>query len=179
VAPGVWKRSVVSRNNSLLQFELKGVQGLEQALRDLGQDRLIKATMKRALMEVAQPAAADARALAAKATGQMARKIAVSTTLSRRQRRGRGRGARNGQEAVVYIGAGPRGPAVLVEFGTGPRRHKNGKSVGASPAQPFMRPAWEAHKHKILNDFADALWRQVARSADRLGRRQKKAAGIR
>jgi hypothetical protein len=171
---------VVSRNNSFLQFEIRGARELEAALRELGQDRLIKATMKRALKDAAEPAAADAQARAQAlfhGSGRMASKIAVSTTLSKRQRRGRGRSGPN--EAQVYIGAGPRGPAVLMEFGTGPRRHKNGKSVGAVPAAPFMRPAWEAHKHQILDDFAKALWIQIEKSAKRLGRRQMKAAGIR
>lgn len=171
---------MASRNNSLLQFELKGAKELEQALRDLGQDRLIKATLKRALVQVAKPAAQDAQLRAQalfQGTGRMASKIAVSTTLSRRQRRGRGHvGANN--EATVYIGAAPRGPAVLMEFGTGPRRTKTGKSTGSVPAAPFMRPAWEAHKNKILEDFGQELWKQIAKSATRLGRRQMKAAGI-
>lgn len=171
---------MASRNNSLLSFELKGAKELEKALRELGQDRLIKATMKRALLQVAKPAAQDAQ-LRAQAlfhgTGRMAAKIAVSTTLSRRQRRGRGyRGDSN--EATVYIGAAPKGPAVLMEFGTGPRRDKHGRSTGSVPAQPFMRPAWEAHRNKILQDFGAELWKQIAKSATRLGRRQMKAAGI-
>lgn len=174
---------MASRNNSLLQFEMKGGKELEKALRDLGQDRLIKATMKRALVDVAKPTVADAQARAAAifhGTGRMAKKIAVSSTLSRRQRRRRSGRGFGGNEATVYIGAAPRGPAVIMEFGTGPRRQKTtGKSVGAVAARPFMRPAWEANKHKILDNFAAALWRQIERSATRLGRRQMKAAGIR
>lgn len=171
---------MVSRNNSLLQFELKGAKELEKALRDLGQDRLIKATMSRALLDAGKPTADKARARAEAlfhGTGLMARKIAISTTLSRRQRRGRGRSGPT--EAHVYIGASPSGPAILAEFGTGQRRHKNGKSVGAMPARPFMRPAWEEDKHRILDDYAAALWRQIEKSATRLGRRQMREAGIR
>lgn len=38
----------------------------------------------------------------------------------------------------------------LIEFGTGPRYHeKSGKYVGATPAQPFMRPA--------LNEMQDVV----------------------
>lgn len=35
------------------------------------------------------------------------------------------------------------GHAHLVEFGTGPRHHKDGRFVGAMPADPFIRPAWD------------------------------------
>lgn len=175
---------MASRNNQFLLFELKGAAELAQALRELGQDRLIKATLKRTLLKVAQPAAADAqrRAPRGKERGKphMADKIAVSTTLSRRQKRSRGwsAGENDGNTAHVYMGAAPKGPAVLAEFGTQRRHHKNGKDVGSMPAEPFMRPAWEAHKDQMLADFMKELWNQVERSATRLAKRQAKAAGI-
>ena len=69
--------------------------------------------------------------------------------------------------------------AAIAEFGTGPRYHKKTrKFVGAMPAQPFLRPAWEQHKDQILEDFSKALWIQIEKSAKRLARRQAKAAGI-
>ena len=101
-----------------------------------------------------------------------------SHQLSRRQRRGGGYKV-NPNTAYVWIGAAPRGPGVLAEFGTGPRYHKKTrKFVGAMPAQPFLRPAWEQHKDQILEDFSKALWIQIEKSAKRLARRQAKAAGI-
>lgn len=169
---------MASRNNSFLMLEIVGAQELEAALNALGQDRLIKATNKRALLNAAKPAVATARRLAPKATERMANKIDVSSTLSRRQRRGGGYRS-DPNVAHVFIGAAPRGPAVLDEFGTGPRYHKRTrKFVGATPAQPFMRPAWEQHKHQILDDYAAELWIQIEKSAKRLARRQAKAAGI-
>lgn len=169
---------MASRNNSFLMLEIVGAQELEAALNALGQDRLIKATNRRALLAAAKPAVATARRLAPKDTGRMADKVDVSSTLSRRQRRGGGYRS-NPNVAHVFIGAAPRGPAVLDEFGTGPRYHKRTrKFVGATPAQPFMRPAWEQHKNQILDDYADELWIQIEKSAKRLARRQAKAAGI-
>lgn len=169
---------MVSRNNSLLRMEIIDAKELERALRELGQDRLIKATMKRALLKVGQPIAEHASRLAPRGKDpdkpRMADKIRVSTTLSKRQRRGRRRS--DPTEAVVYIGAGPRGPGVLAEFGTGHRTWKNGKSTGSMPAQPFMRPAWEAGKDKALRDFSRELWDQIERSARRLAKRTAKAA---
>ena len=166
------------RKTSLIHMEIKGARELEAALFGLGQDRLIKATLKRALLDASRPAVATAERLAPKHTGRMATKIAVSTTLSRRQRRGGGYKV-NPNTAYVWIGAAPRGPGVLAEFGTGPRYHKRTrKFVGAMPAQPFLRPAWEQHKDQILEDFSKALWIQIEKSAKRLARRQAKAAGI-
>lgn len=180
----------LSRNNSLLQAEFKGAKELAEALRALGQDRLIKATLKRALLKAGQPMVETAQRLAPRGKRKggddagkphMADKIAVSTTLSKRQRRQQGFGAHRGRTdntAVVFIGAGPRGPAVLAEFGTGPRRRKNGQKTGSTPAQPFMRPAWEQHHRQILEDFGRELGIQIEKSAARLGRRQKKKAGL-
>lgn len=165
--------------NSLIHMEIVGARELEAALMALGQDRLIKATLKRALVDASKPAVATAQRLAPKHTGRMADKIAVSTTLSRRQRRGSGYKF-NPNTAYVWIGSAPRGPGTLAEFGTGPRYQKrNRKFVGAMPAQPFMRPAWEQHKDQILRDFSAALWIQIEKSAKRLARRQAIAAGIR
>ncbi len=166
----------MASRKGLFRCEIVGARDLERSLRELGTDRLIKATMKRALLDVAKPIAADASARAPRGeeTGKphMADKIAASPTLSRRQRRGKA--AAKPTEANVYIGAGPRGPGVLDEFGTDERHHKSGKSTGAAPAQPFLRPAWEAGKHQALADFGDALGIQIEKSARRLARRQAK-----
>lgn len=159
-------------------MEMLGGRELEAALYGLGQDRLIKATLKRALMKAAQPAAQTASRLAPKETGRMAQNVQVSTTLARRQRRGGGY-KYNPNTAYVWIGSAPRGPGTLQEFGTGPRYHKKTRRfTGATPAHPFMRPAWEQHKHQILEDFSRELWIQIDKSAKRLARRSLKAAGV-
>jgi len=169
---------VASRKNALLQMDIKGGRELEAALYGLGQDRLIKATLKRALLKAARPAVATAQRLAPKDTERMANKIAVTSTLARRQRRG-GQYRRDPNVAWVYIGTSPRGPGTLQEFGTGPRYHKKTrKFVGATPAHPFMRPAWEQHKMQILEDFSRELWIQIDKSAKRLAKRSLKAAGV-
>ena len=166
---------MASRNNQFLSMEIRGAKELAEALRALGNDRLIKNTNRRALLKAAKPMVEAAQRNAPTHTGRMALKIAASTTLSRSQRSGRRSGP---DEANVYVGTGPRGPGVLVEFGTGPRYQKKPhKFVGAMPAQPFLRPAWESHKHKVLDDYADELWIQIAKSAARLARRSLKAAG--
>lgn len=156
-------------------MELRGARELEAALKGLGNDRLIRDTLSRALVNAGQPAVSTARALVRKDTHRTEVGIGISTTLSRRQKRG---GYKNTKNKVhVFLGAKPKGPAVLIEFGTGPRYHKSGKFVGVMPAFPFMRPAWEEHKHQILDDFSAELWTQIEKSAARLAKRSLKAAG--
>lgn len=168
-------------SDKFISLELLGLQDVEQALYALGQDRLIKNTNRRALLRAARPAAQTAKRLAPGgrySTGRMASKIGVTSTLAQRQRRG-GKYRKTDNTAHVFIGASPRGPAVLTEFGTGPRFTKAGKFTGAAPAQPFMRPAWEMHKHQILKDYSKEIWIQIERSAKRLARRQAKLQAMR
>lgn len=169
----------MASKNHLLRLELQGAADLEKSLRELGDSKAIRRIIKRALLKAAEPTAKKARALARRKTGEMAEGVDVSTTLSRRQRAGRGghvaaRGRFDPFAAFVYIGAHPMGPAVLQEFGTAQRHHKNGKSTGANPAFPFMRPAWEEDKFKILKDFSDMLWVEIEKEAVRIARRQAK-----
>lgn len=163
-------------------LEIVGAEELAAALRELGTDRLIRATLRRALLKAAAPIAADAKARAPRSRTRSAKRagdphlqdrIAVSATLSRRQRRGRR--VLSDTEAEVYVGAAPRSPAIEAEFGTGPRRDKRGRFLGSMPAEPFMRPAWEAGKEKALKDFTDMLWVQIQKSAERLAKRTAKA----
>lgn len=164
--------------NHLLRLKIEGAEELEAALRALGDSKAIKAAIKRALLEAAEPTAKEARRLAPRGdSGRMAEGVDVSTTLSRRQRGGAGghvaaRGRFDPFAAFVYIGAHPMGPAVLKEFGTQQRHWKSGKSTGADPAKPFMRPAWEAGKYKILEDFSRYLWVTIEMEAKRLAKKQ-------
>lgn len=164
-----------SNESTLLELEIVGWRELEQALRDLGSDKDVRLSMRRALNNKAtQQMAQYATSLAPKATGRMASKIGISTTLSRRQRRERRQRGSLDNFAVLYIGAGAKGPSILDEFGTKPRRQKNGKSTGRTPPQPFMRPAWESFKRAILDEFSKELWVQIEKSAKRIARRQAK-----
>jgi len=162
----------VASKGSLLSLKIEGAEDLEAALRSLGSDRSVKAAIGKALLLAAEPAAKEARARAPRKSGRMAEGVDVSTTLSRRQKSGSGRGRLDPTEQFVYIGAHPIGPAILEEFGTAQRHTKSGKSTGANPAKPFMRPAWEAHKFQILKDFQDYLWVIIAQDAARIAKKQ-------
>jgi HK97 gp10 family phage protein len=160
-------------------MSIDGAEDLSKALLELGSDRAVRATLKRALNNrKTQAMVADARARAPKKTHNLENKINASTTLSRRQRRERGRVAKDNalNSAELYIGPGGRGSGagVLQEFGTTVRHWKNGKSTGATPPRPFMRPAWESFKDAILKEFATELGAQIEKSAKRIARKQAK-----
>jgi hypothetical protein len=173
------------RGQTLINLDLVGSEMLEQALRDLGSDRQIRATLKRAVVDVLEPVAVEARRRAPRSPGvgrtksgrtvdpgSYAESIEVSTTLSRRQRRGRSVKYSGPTAAEAFVGPKPNSPGVLEEFGTVSRHWRNGKSTGMSPAQPHMRPAWEMHKDGILVALGRVLWVQIQATATRLARRQ-------
>ena len=104
--------------------------------------------------------------------------IAVTSKLSPRQA-GMARGDRGRSLVTMYVGAvsqdGSHAPqAHLIEFGTGPRFHRSGKFVGSVSPDPFMRPAWDAHKGQMLEELGRLMWieieKTVARAAARAAR---------
>lgn len=129
-------------------------------------DAVIKSAAKKAL----QPVAELAKATVVRDDGDLANSIAISTTLSKRQKRM----FRQKGEVAVYAGPSyPKGAAGhLIEFGTGPRYHKTtGKYVGVVQARPFMRPAWDSLSGKVLEVMRTEIWGTLQKAVARLRRR--------
>lgn len=126
----------------------------------------VTAGLRRAL----QPVAAAARSYA---PGSLDTRIRIAPTIKAGQQAQSiekpGKGKR-----VMFVGStAPH--AHLVEFGTGPRYHKSGKYVGIMPPDPFLRPAWDANKDKVLATLSEAIKEEIAKA---IGRRVKKASFI-
>lgn len=123
----------------------------------------VNAGLRRAL----QPVAAAARAYA---PGSLAERIRIAPTIKAGQmmqaieKPGRGR-------RVMFVGSGAP-HAHLVEFGTGPRFQKNGRYTGIMPPDPFLRPAWDANKNKVLATLSEAIREEIGKA---IGRRQARA----
>lgn len=150
------------------KFSMKGTRELEQALMQLPKSAS-KTVLRNSLKKIATPIAVDASRRAPRSANppHLADSVTVSTKLKRSQRGVKRSGV------TVYVGA--RMPhAHLVEFGTAPRSHKSGKSVGHMPADPFLRPAWDAHKRGLLRDLGDLLWEEILKTSKRLARRSEK-----
>mgnify|MGYP000968378442 CR=1 FL=1 len=168
--------------------KLEGFAELDKALAELREatsSRTGKATMRKALVEAGEPIAEDARRLAPVDTGELRDSIRVGTKI-----RDGGKGAyadvmraggskadavqalrdarRAGAPSEVNVHIGPSGPAGsrahLVEFG----------SVN-NAARPFMRPAWEGGKDRVIQDLKGALGKHITAAAKRAARRKGKS----
>lgn len=142
------------------------LEGLEQTVTNLGD--LSRATgrnvLRRVLLPAGEPVAHDAAQMAPYRTGRLAFSVVVSTQLTRRQRRGAKQ-----NEVEVYIGpAGGNGALNYASFG----------EFGTidTPAQPFMRPAWESNRGIVLGLIHSGLKAEVERAADRAARKVARLA---
>lgn len=126
--------------------------------------RLGKKRVGEILRKAAKPIVAEARSRVPVLDKDTQKSIGVIAG------RGRGRGEQ------VYIGPRRGGPfkgyaGHLIEYGTAPRKLKDGTSTGSMPAHPFMRPAYEVAKGAALQIIKDEVAADIAdgfRNASRL-----------
>lgn len=144
------------------------VEGLEETLENLRglPQKIGRTALRKSLLKAAQPVVVVARSLAPVDEANLVRSIIASPNLTRRQRRIGGRQ----NEVEIYIGPA-RGAdagmsryalnyASFVEFGT-----------VDTPAQPYLRPAWDRMQGIVLKMFADDLKQQVEAAAGRVSRK--------
>lgn len=143
------------------------LEGLEQTVANLTD--LPKATgrnvLRRTLTQALEPVAAQAAQSAPHRSGRLAFSIAVSSQLTRRQRRG-------AKVNEVEMHVGPAG-------GTGALNYASFAEFGTSdtPVHPFMRPAWDAKKAATLEFIKRRLGEEIERAAARLARKTARFAG--
>jgi HK97 gp10 family phage protein len=143
---------------------IEGVEELRQILKRLP-PAMGGEALKEAALEAMEPVLDKARQMVPVKSGRLRRSLGIQI--------------RNQSAAYidVRVGAnleralGETGPhAHLVEFGSGPRYDKDGRFVGVMPAEPFMRPAWDAESRNIEPRFQRVLAKALeryAREADR------------
>jgi HK97 gp10 family phage protein len=141
----------------VIKVHVEGLAEVQTALRQLP-DSTAKAVLRRVGRKRLAPVAELARELVPVGQGELRDSIAVSTRLARRQR---GKHRKDGPDDVeVFAGAGPHPQAHLQEFGT---EHHG--------PQPFMRPAWDAEKGRMLGGIRQDLWQEIERASRRIARR--------
>lgn len=143
-----------------VKVRVLGLSQLEQGLSELPR-ATGKNVLRRVLRQRGEPIAERARNLAPIDEGDLKDSIAVSTKLSRSQRRKR----RKKATVEMFVGPGTHPQAITQEFGT-----------WFHPPQPFMRPAWAAEKGRILEDLSGDLWTEIDKSAQRIARKQARLA---
>lgn len=141
---------------------VEGLVELQEALRELP-DATARNVLRRVAKKVLTPIADRARQLAPMDDGRLRASITVGNRLTRRQRSQSERGDPN--DVVMYAGAGALPQAHMQEFGT---QH--------SPPQPFMRPAWDQGKDRVLESIKEDLWTEIEKAAKRAARKAAKLA---
>ena len=143
-----------------VKVRVLGLSQLEQGLSELPR-ATGKNVLRRVLRQRGELIAERARNLAPIDEGDLKDSIAVSTKLSRSQRRKR----RKKATVEMFVGPGTHPQAITQEFGT-----------WFHPPQPFMRPAWAAEKGSILEDLSGDLWTEIDKAAQRIARKQARLA---
>lgn len=141
-----------------MQVKIEGLRELERALVELPKTTA-RNTLRRVLISASRDVEHDMEAGAPVDTGYTSRSVATSPTLNPRQRREIAREDRN-DFAVIYIGSRRGSAAHLQEFGT-----------VSQAAQPYMRPAWDSNKAKVLENIKRDLGDEIEKSAARLARK--------
>lgn len=86
------------------------------------------------------------------------------------RREAKASGAHKGHRIAVNVGpASPLAP--LIEYGTGPRQHKKGKSTGVMPASPVVRPAFDNGVDQSIETIREGLIEEMDKAATRMARR--------
>ena len=148
---------------AVTRVRVEGLRELQDALQELPK-LTAKNVMKRVLTKRAQPIADDAESRVRVKSGKLKISVGVGTKLSRRQRGMHQKAAQD--EVEVFVGPGALQQATTEEFGT----YKQA-------AHPYMRPAWDAHKGKLLEGIREDLQQEIIKAAARIARKAAKARG--
>lgn len=155
-----------------VKMKIEGAGDIERALADMARGTA-KGVMRRAMKKSLKP-------VADLASGVSPFTVAVTSKLTARQRK-EARGDTGRSKVVLYVGpVQPNGEdaphAHLYEFGTGPRvQSTTGRSTGAMPARPFLRPAWDVGTTVMLATLRREVWNEIEKSLERA--RRKAARG--
>lgn len=140
--------------------KVTGLKETKIALRKLP-DATAKNVMRRVLRKGGKLIIDAAKSRVPKDDGDLLKSLRVGTRLSSRQKRNFRK--RNPHDVMMFVGAGPLPQAHLQEFGT--KNHT---------AQPFLRPAWDANKRKVLDNIRKDMWQEIRKAAERLARKARK-----
>ena len=157
----------------MTKFRIEGLKELDKAL-----GQLPRATGKNVLRRVArkalEPIIEDAKTKVHELSGDLRGSLAVSTKLSFTQKaEHKSMFAGEKSSIEMFAGAGPHNfvpQAVFEEFGV----KRRGKSNKSTP-HPFLRPAWDGGKMKVLTDIRKDLWLEIKLAADRAARKKARA----
>lgn len=153
-----------------MTIRVDGFKELDAALQEM-KTATARGTVRRAMMKAFQPMAEDASGIAPDdprtPSPDLHRSIKVGDTLKAgRSMFTKGFGFADGQ-VTVWMGPTREGypQAMMQEFGT-----------VNQPAQPYMRPAWDAGKDQLLEDLKANLAAEITKTAERAARKAARLA---
>lgn len=142
----------------VIKMKFEGGKDLEKALMGL-KTTTAKSVSRRVLKKSGQPLADRANANAPEDQGDLSKSYGVSTRLNASQKRK----ARGQDRDDVFVYVGTNNPAGLQqEFGN-----------VLHPAQPHLRPAWDALLPSIFNSIRDGMAFEVEKTVQRQRKRSK------
>lgn len=136
--------------------KLTGMRELEQTLSALPKEVNRRPIGFKALRAGGEPLARVARQLAPVDDGHLRESIDAKATLARSQRGDKGAVA----PIELHVGPGQHPQAITQEFGT-----------YFHPPQPFMRPAWDIMRMRVLDLIGAVLGNEVEKAARKHGRK--------
>lgn len=146
------------------RVRLSGFQDVGRTLREHLPKATGKNVLRRTARQALEPMRATAEARAPRRFGDLVRSITIGTRVaggSRAVHVGGGRIRAASKAGVsMHMGPGRHPQAITQEFGT-----------FKEPAQPYMRPAWDAHHQEALDIIATNLWSNIKAAVERRARR--------
>lgn len=157
-------------------IKVEGLSSLAAAFRELPK-ATGKAVLRRVLLKRAAPLRDAAQSKAPKGeTGFLKQSAGAGTKLSARQAQLHKAASGGGP---MMTAAGWRSEAknfveVFVGFRSSPASIVQEFGSVNQPAQPFMRPAWDANQMSVLEGLKDDLWGEIRKTAERRAKRLAK-----
>ena len=145
-----------------MAVKLSGVRELDLALAEMKKSTA-RGVLKRVALKALQPVVDAAKAMAPVDDGQLRDSIVASDQL-----------AGNAKRSAPKLARGERATGITVYAGT---KNRNGvpREFGSvrAPAHPFMRPAWDGNKGRLLDSVAKDLAEEIEKTAARAAKRKK------
>lgn len=142
------------RGEKFLTVDLEGFDGLEAVIVQLPR-ATAKRVSRQAMIATLEPVARDMAAKAPRLSGALEKSVGVGTKLTRSQKKYGGFNGGRKAEDTLTVHAGPGGlPQALIQ------------EIGSfkEPPQPYVRPAWDSHKGKLVGRLAKELGPKVMSS---------------
>jgi len=178
-----------------LKVSVSGFRELDKALGELPK-AVARNVLRRVLTKAAQPVADMASSLAPKDKGELSSSVKVGTKTGNKTGKAEyaaamkaGLGKGEALKALRSARRGAAGRGFFAEAFVGPTKAKSKKDAikrivqefGSvnQPGQPYLRPAWDAQKHAVLERIKAGLGPEITKTAKRLAkRRAAKAAKL-